>query len=143
MAGKRVSLAAALNPAGPPAPDLPAEEPHTLLRPAPVPERAPTEVRLPIDHPGRVGGGEEQRPRRTARWQQLERKEARLGAEQWDELSRLTRQLNRARAGAGERITDNTLIRVAIDLLLEHRDVLRGTTEDELRRSVLRAPGTL
>lgn len=36
-----------------------------------------------------------------------------------------------------ERITDATLVRVAIDLLLtRHRDELSGVTEDELRASV-------
>lgn len=37
-----------------------------------------------------------------------------------------------------ERLTDNTVIRVALDLLLEHADQLDGDTEDELRNSVTR-----
>jgi hypothetical protein len=49
--------------------------------------------------------------------------------------------LNQARRGSdggisGERITDNTLIRVAVDLLLTRADQLRGSTEDELRKSL-------
>lgn len=44
--------------------------------------------------------------------------------------------LNRARGGAGERITENTLIRVAISLLLSRASELRGTTEEELRQSL-------
>jgi hypothetical protein len=67
---------------------------------------------------------------------QLERKEVRLRLDQLDELTALTRRLNRARNGKGERITENTLIRVAIDLLLERSDPLAGTTEEELRDSV-------
>ena len=55
-------------------------------------------------------------------------------------FSVLTRQLNRPRHGAGERITDNTLIRVAIDLLLQQRDHLAGVTEADLSASVV---GTL
>jgi hypothetical protein len=44
--------------------------------------------------------------------------------------------LNRNRGGAGERITQNTLIRVAVALLLSRTGDLAGTTEEELRRSV-------
>ncbi|TDD64795.1 hypothetical protein E1262_27130 [Jiangella aurantiaca] len=72
----------------------------------------------------------------------MERKEARLREDQVAELNRLARQLARAARRArptgapGERITDNTLIRVAVDLLLGKAEQLRGTTEDELRRSV-------
>jgi hypothetical protein len=72
----------------------------------------------------------------TPKWQRLERKELRLRADQLDELARLRRALNRQRRGEGERITENTLIRVAVDMLLGRADRLRGTTEDELRKSV-------
>lgn len=70
------------------------------------------------------------------RWQRLERKELRLRADQLDELARLRRALNRQRGGEGERITENTLIRVAVDMLLGRAVTLRGTTEEELRKSV-------
>ncbi|MFC3689541.1 hypothetical protein [Aquipuribacter hungaricus] len=64
-----------------------------------------------------------------------------MHAQQVADLANLTRALNEARrngarSGTGERITDNTLVRVAIDLLLEDPGRLRGTTEDELRASV-------
>ena len=72
----------------------------------------------------------------TPQWQRLERKELRLRADQLDELARIRRSLNRQRGGEGERITENTLIRVAVDLLLSHADSLHGSTEDELRKSV-------
>jgi hypothetical protein len=72
----------------------------------------------------------------TPKWQRLERKELRLRADQLDELARLRRVLNRQRGGEGERITENTLIRVAVDMLLGRVDRLRGITEDELRKSV-------
>jgi hypothetical protein len=72
----------------------------------------------------------------TPKWKRLERKELRLRADQLDELARLRRSLNRQRGGEGERITENTLIRVAVDLLLAQAGRLRGTTEDELRESV-------
>ena len=63
------------------------------------------------------------------------RKDTRLHEAQLDELAALTRKLNRRRKG-GERITDNTLIRIAVDLLLKHADELQGNTEDKLRKSV-------
>jgi len=70
----------------------------------------------------------------------LERKEVRLRIEQLDALTSLTRQLNRARRGKGERLTENTLIRVAINLLLENADQLQGITEDELIASLGLSP---
>ena len=66
----------------------------------------------------------------------LERKEVRLRIDQLDALTSLIRQLNRARRGKGERLTENTLIRVAINLLLENADQLQGITEDELLASL-------
>ena len=62
----------------------------------------------------------------------LLRKEARLREDQFDDLTALARTLNRRRKG-GERITENTLIRLAVDLLLKEADQLEGTTEEELR----------
>jgi len=65
----------------------------------------------------------------------LVRKETRLREDQFEQLTILTRKLNRQRQG-GERITENTLIRVAIDLLLSQSDELSGTTEVELREAL-------
>lgn len=71
---------------------------------------------------------------------QLVRKEARLRQDQVDDLTRHIRRLNqlrRRRDGVdGERITENTLIRVAVDLLLSRADRLAGATEDQIRTSV-------
>lgn len=51
------------------------------------------------------------------------RKECRLRPDQLDALTALARKLNRERKGKGKRITENTLIRWAVDLLLEqYRD---------------------
>lgn len=67
----------------------------------------------------------------------LERKETRLRQDQIDALTDLTRKLNRTKqVKGGERLTDNTLIRVAVDLLLNKASELQGTTEDELRSSL-------
>ena len=71
----------------------------------------------------------------------LTRKEARVREDQYAALSALARTLMRRRKVKDERITENTLIRVAIDLLLAHQDTLRGATEDELRESVTPALG--
>ena len=66
----------------------------------------------------------------------LIRKEARLTELQLEQLTNLARKLNRRRRGDGERITENTLIRVAIDLLLKRSNELNGTTEAELREAL-------
>ncbi len=67
---------------------------------------------------------------------QLERKETRLSADQYAELTTIARDLNRRRAGEGHRITENTLIRLGIDLLRERAEDLNGSTEVELRASL-------
>ena len=67
---------------------------------------------------------------------ELTRKEARFRQDQLNDLTTLTRQLNRRRASTGERITDNTLIRVAVDMMLRVADSLDGATEAELLSAV-------
>jgi len=73
----------------------------------------------------------------------LTRRDLRLREDQIDELAVLRRRISRARRSAdrGERITDNTLVRVAIDLLLAHAEQLNGATEEQLRESAIRAAG--
>jgi hypothetical protein len=66
----------------------------------------------------------------------LERKETRLRVDQYEALTVHARRLNRAKGPGGERITENTLIRVAIDLLLANAENLSGSNEDALRNSV-------
>lgn len=72
-----------------------------------------------------------------AKFARLERKETRVREDQYAELTSLARALMRDRVSRRERITENTLIRVAIDLLLAHRGQLRGSDEEQLRRSVM------
>ena len=74
--------------------------------------------------------------RGLAKFARLTRKDARVRPDQDAALSALAKALMRRRPTKTERITENTLIRVAIDLLLAHADELRGSTEDELRNSV-------
>jgi len=111
----------------------PAEAAPAAAVEKPEPRRpAPRRVARGPRDAGTAGVTESQIPK----WQRLERKELRLRADQLDELARIRRALNRQRGGEGERITENTLIRVAVDMLLGRAGKLRGTTEDELRKSV-------
>jgi hypothetical protein len=78
----------------------------------------------------------------TPKYLQLERKEVRITAGQYDRLTALARRLNRQRSRGsegkeGERITENTLIRIAIDMLLGQEGALGGASEEALRKSVL------
>lgn len=87
--------------------------------------------------PGPTGGSE---PHRSGdpKWSTLERKEARLRPDQLTDLAELRRHLSAHRRDRSEIITDNTLIRVAVDLLLQgHANRLHGDTEEALRASVL------
>lgn len=73
---------------------------------------------------------------KTPPYLRLERKETRLRVDQYEALTVHARRLNRAKGPGGERITENTLIRIAIDLLLKNADELSGPDEDSLRNSV-------
>lgn len=76
----------------------------------------------------------------TPYFRRMARKEARVREDQYVALSRLVKVLSRRRVvRRGPRLTENTLIRVAIDLLLERADRLAGDTEADLRASVLDA----
>lgn len=73
---------------------------------------------------------------RPARYDQFERIEARLTESQVLDLDRLARTLNKRRGSDNPRITKNTLVRVAVDLLLDQQGQLHGGTETELRTSI-------
>lgn len=119
-----------------PAPDTPPEPGADRL--ATVAEAVPAAAPSSSPAPRRASSRRTTRPApgEWARFDQYERKEARLRPDQYGRLSTTSRELNRARRSTGERITENTLIRVAIDLLLERGDQLTGATEAELRKSV-------
>lgn len=79
---------------------------------------------------------------RTPKYLRLERKEARLRGDQVDALSALVKRVNRRKASpGGERITENTLIRVAVDWLLSQEEYVGGSTEEEIGRG-LGLPGS-
>ena len=63
------------------------------------------------------------------------RKECRLRPDQLDALTALARRLNRERKGKGERITENTLIRFALDRLLSDPE-----TEATLKEALFGLP---
>ena len=70
------------------------------------------------------------------RYQRFVPKQARLREDQLGDLDRIARSLNRYRETRTERITSNTLIRVAIDALLARSGELEGDTEAQLRTSL-------
>jgi hypothetical protein len=66
------------------------------------------------------------------------RKDTRLRADQLEALTAHARRLNRKRHTAGPRVTENTLIRVAVELLLDRIEMAAGDGEDALLESVRR-----
>jgi hypothetical protein len=68
---------------------------------------------------------------------ELSPKYVQLRGSQQIELNVLARELQAARTRKVERITANTVIRVAVDILLARPGVLTGDTEEELRASFL------
>jgi len=89
----------------------------TIPKPLPEPKPAPRATDEPL-------------------YLRLVRKEARLREEQYSALTQHARRLSRARRGQGARITENTLIRISIDLLLDRIDRAAGADEVELLESV-------
>jgi hypothetical protein len=66
------------------------------------------------------------------------RKDTRLREDQLESLTANARRLNRKRRSSGPRVTENTLIRVAVDLLLDRIDKASGDDEAALLESVQR-----
>jgi hypothetical protein len=90
--------------------ELVREEAETL-------EEAPTREEKPGEAPPAQASPPGERP--LPPYLTYVRKECRLRPDQLDALTALARRLNRERKRKGERITENTLIRWAVDLLLE------------------------
>lgn len=72
----------------------------------------------------------------TPRYLRYVRKETRLREDQQNQLTLQARRLNRAKKNQGARITENSLIRVAVDLFLAQIDRAAGDDEDEIRKSM-------
>lgn len=60
-----------------------------------------------------------------------------LREDQHSELATIARELMLARSQKMERITENTVIRVAVDLVIRHPELLVGDTEHDLRTNML------
>lgn len=73
----------------------------------------------------------------TPRYQTFPRTEARLRPDQLAALTALRRKVAANRTVRKERITDNTLLRLAVDLLLKNAAHITGDTEAEMRRALL------
>jgi hypothetical protein len=147
-----VPLASLQPPAPAEAPSMPRRRPDSPPAEVQTPVQQSPEVRTPeVQTPEVAEPKSRRRPPRSRatvpgprsapvpglpKYLRLERKELLIWPDQITSLSVLARVLNRNRGGAGERITTNTLIRVAAALLLSRAQDLEGTTEEELRRSL-------
>ncbi|WP_221181160.1 MULTISPECIES: hypothetical protein [unclassified Rathayibacter] len=106
-----------------------------------TPPEASPEVVKPLQ-PSKSPGVEDdasatrQDPAEGAGYRSFARKEAKIRDDQYTALTAHARRLTRTRPAGTERITENTLIRVAIDLLLERSEQIAGGSEAEIRKSV-------
>lgn len=66
------------------------------------------------------------------------RKFAQVWTDQLDDLSPIARELQDAKPANQPRITENTLLRIGADLVLELASHLEGDNEDEIRDNLLR-----
>jgi outer membrane protein OmpA-like peptidoglycan-associated protein len=96
-----------------------------------APARARSAARTKVTRPPARPKSDELPPYLT-----FERKEARLRPDQVTLLNVKARELNKTKNPDADRITDNTLIRVAVDLILARANELRGGDETQLRKSL-------
>ena len=109
------------------------------IAPATTPRESSTKPRVTPDSPAKTSKktiAPELETLPGPRYSRLDRKETRLRPDQYEGLTEHARRLNRAKGTGGERITENTLIRIAIDMLLARATELDGKTEEQLRKSV-------
>lgn len=67
----------------------------------------------------------------------LNRKEVRMRSDQFATLTDLVRAINRERTMKVERITENTILRIALDAFIrDYGQTVSGNTENELRQSI-------
>ena len=113
--------------------DVPEAEPLAAAEPAEVVTKH-LKVRTPRPEPTLAGRDVGELPT----YMRLVRKETRLREDQQNQLTLEARRLNRAKAAGTPRITDNTLIRIAVDLLLERVARADGDDESSILRSLNR-----
>ncbi|WP_211096869.1 hypothetical protein [Arthrobacter echini] len=126
----------AARPAAPavPQPVEPAHEPAPRAQQEPVPAAPKQAAPQPEKSAGERTTAAEPKAAKKPSWEEMDRKEVRVYGDQVLALTTLRMKINKGKKGP-ERITDNTLIRTAIDLLLQHQDELGGVTENEIRAS--------
>lgn len=75
---------------------------------------------------------------RAGTYLDYEEKTARLTGDQLDQLKALAKACEQDRKNAGQhrRITDTTLIRIAVELLLDNPLIVRGATEGEIVQNI-------
>jgi hypothetical protein len=102
--------------------------PTARKRPARKPAQPTPTTSAPATGPEVPAGG--------VGYDKLKAKTLRFHESQSDAIQALVRVVNEQRAVPKERITDNTLIRLAVELLLERKDELAGSNEAELAASL-------
>lgn len=70
------------------------------------------------------------------KYARMEVRDARLRPDQWRDLRDLVDRLKAGRTDRRDRLTHNTVLRIAVDLLLARADELHGDDEAALRASV-------
>ncbi|MCS5498201.1 hypothetical protein NY547_13205 [Cnuibacter physcomitrellae] len=119
----------------------------TLDDPPPPSKPDPEQATRPVDEPIKKPARKSAKSDRTAAtaappvssgagYLRFVRKETRLREDQQNALTENARRLGRAKRAGAPRITDNTLIRVAVDLLLDHIDTATGDDEQALLDSL-------
>ncbi|MBG6184892.1 hypothetical protein IWX65_002870 [Arthrobacter sp. CAN_A214] len=115
-----------------------AQEPQKEAAPVPMASPArpgPSHIRAaPIAPQDTPAAEPDPLPSKKPSWEEMDRKEVRVYSDQVLALTTLRLKINKGKKGS-ERITDNTLIRTAIDLLLERQEDIGGVTENEIRAS--------
>lgn len=120
------------------APTKPEREPTPQVEaPAPITTTIPENVRLSSSRPPKAKPQVVKEELGPA-YLRFVRKETRLREDQQNQLTLAARRLNRAKAAGAPRITDNTLIRVAVDLLLSRIERASGDDEVALLESIRR-----
>lgn len=117
--------------------NLPADRAAPIQESPPAP---PSEAAVPAVKPAptaRVAVAKPE-PAKDASYLGFVRKDVRLREDQLEALTVQARRLNRAKRNTGIRITENTLIRIAIDLLLDRVEKASGEDEAALLKSVRR-----
>lgn len=105
-----------------------------------TPKPPPAAAAAERNAPPRVQVTPNTRPSSVATYRDYEEKTARLTAEQLVQLKALARvcEKDRKQGSESRRITDTTLIRVAVELLLDNPKLVRGSTEEAVLASLRR-----